>query len=232
MTQQLLCTLEQKKLLSEDSPSIELENAGWGLEHGMQVADDYEMLFSQVYDPWGKLKIGWEINHILHALGVSPHTGEGRFFLPEAEITSVMAWLQKSYGHSPATLAMEWVACNLMAPGLQGKIGSVHLSDCAMKTVEYFRNGILCAPYIDNLWSMEDPEDRINYGWRMVLDYYDTHIPLGTGILPQKGMRELLQKLRDKNEGIVCLHELKASKPLVPALEGQMEYLGLRGGAV
>ena len=61
MTQQLLCELEDRGLLTDESPNIELENAGWGLEHGVQVADDYRFVFSQVYDPRNKLKIGWEI---------------------------------------------------------------------------------------------------------------------------------------------------------------------------
>lgn len=33
MTQQLLCELEDRGLLTDESPNIELENAGWGLEH-------------------------------------------------------------------------------------------------------------------------------------------------------------------------------------------------------
>lgn len=230
MTQQLLCTLQERGLLTENSPQIELENAGWGLEHGVQVANDYEMVFSQVDDPYHKLKIGWEINHLLHALGCDPITGEGRFFLPAEEISNEMAWLQKSFGHSPEKLAIEWISCNLLAPGLQGKIGSLHLSDCAMKTVEYFRNGILCTPFIDKLWALEDLEDRINYGWQYVLDYYDTHIPLGEGIVPQEGMRNLLWKLLEQNPDLVILHELKASKPLESDLVQQLDFLGIQEG--
>lgn len=192
MTQQLLCELEDSGLLTDESPNIELENAGWGLEHGVQVADDYRFVFSQVYDPRNKLKIGWEINHILHALGCSEVTGDGRFFLPEAEITPDMAWLEASYGHNPQKLAMEWVAYNLLAPDLQGRIGSVHLSDCKMKTVEYFRNGILGSPFLEKMEAMETVEERFYYGWQMVLDYYDSHVPLGTGILPEQGMKEML----------------------------------------
>ena len=58
MLQHFLNELLDRGLIGPDSPQIELENAGWGLEHGMQTAEDYAMLYRQIYDPFHKVKLG------------------------------------------------------------------------------------------------------------------------------------------------------------------------------
>ena len=58
-------------LMTENSPQIEVENAGWGLEYGLQTAEDFAKMFHQLYDPFDKVRIGWDINHLLHAIGFS-----------------------------------------------------------------------------------------------------------------------------------------------------------------
>jgi hypothetical protein len=56
MTQQFVSILTERELITSHSPQIELENAGWGLEYGVQTAADYRALFSQVYDPYTPYK--------------------------------------------------------------------------------------------------------------------------------------------------------------------------------
>ena len=51
MIQRLLNELDARNLLTENSPRIELENAGYGLEYGMQDAPDAAFVLDQLCDP-------------------------------------------------------------------------------------------------------------------------------------------------------------------------------------
>lgn len=224
MAQQLLCVLEERDLLDESSPVIELENAGWGLEFGTQTNEDFRMLFGQLHDPREKAKIGWEINHLLHAVGCDPD-GNARFMLPDCEITPAMEAIRQEWGHDPQQFAMKWVESNVLDQALAPKINALHLSDCAMKEVEFFRNGKLQPPYFEEQLALESAAEKEDYGVNIVLCAYDSHIPLGTGPLPRDGMRALIAALQRVNPGLVLLHELKNSVPLRPALETQLAFL-------
>lgn len=225
MLQHFLCALLDRGLLTPDSPQIELENAGWGLEHGMQTAEDYVMLCSQIYDPLHKVRLGWDVNHLLHALGSDPGSGKARFFLPAAEITPGMSVLEGQYGHDPALLATKWLEHNLLHPGLAGKVGSVHLSDCGLKETEYFTNGRFNGVYYETIRSLPSWEDREEYGVNVVLSKYDSHLVLGTGVLAPGQVKELLGALSGHSPEYVILHELKNSTDLETDLRQQLDCI-------
>ena len=98
LTQQFLRVLDDHGLTDDSSPVIELENAGWGLEFGAQTADDFAEVFAKVYDPAGRLRLGWDLNHLLHAVGLAD--GTGVFLLPDAELTPSMRDLERTSGGS------------------------------------------------------------------------------------------------------------------------------------
>lgn len=231
MVQTLLVYLEEKHLLSADSPIIELENAGWGLEYGAQRSEDFAEIFSQLYDPYDKVRLGWDINHLLHAIGRGENEGEARFMLQDFEITPKMAELERVYGAEPKTFAMKWIESNLMDPAVSNKTNCLHLSDCLLKEVEYFRNGRLQGEYGDKIDAIEDREEKSDYGVGIVLGMYDSHVPMGgDGVILADDMKRMIQQLAEKNDGFVLLHELKNSKPILPALEAQLAFLGIESG--
>jgi hypothetical protein len=226
MVQTFLMYLEEKKLLTENSPLIELENAGWGLEYGAQTSEDFAAILEQIYDPSNKVRIGWDINHLLHAMGWNEKKDGACFMLQDFEITPKMAELQRLYGSDPKKFAMKWIESNLLHPAVIDKTNCLHLSDCKLKEVEYFRNGRLQFSFGEKIDSLSTRDEKSDYGVGIVLDKYDSHIPMGRGVLLAEEMKKLMAELKNKNDTFVLLHELKNSRPLVPDLEAQLAFLG------
>lgn len=227
ITVRFLAALDAEGLLSPDAPRIELENAGWGLEYGAQTARDFSDLLRQVSDPYQKLRVAWDVNHLLHAVGQRDR--QGMFFLPEDEITEEMGFLQAEYGADPQLFAAKWLEQNLLAPELRGKVACVHLSDCAMKSQRFFSRGKLEEPWYSQLTACPDWDSKEHYGEQMVLGHYDSHLPLGTGILTGGAVVPLLRRLEAENPGFSLLHELKNSGDLPLDLARQRNAL-LEGG--
>lgn len=227
MIQNLLNILTQKGLLTPASPSIEVENAGWGLEYGLQTAEDFEEMFRQLYDSMDKVRIGWDLNHLLHAIGYNEKDQRAEFFLTEQEITSEMEALSQAFGNGQQLLAEKWLEKNLLARSIAGKIGSLHISDCKMKHIAYFKNGRLIGPYYEEIRSLGNWEEMEEYGVQIVLDKYDSHEILSEGILSGVILRNLLQKIQTVNPEIVLLHELKNSKNQLCAVNKQLTELGI-----
>lgn len=225
MIQNLLNVLTEKGLLTDKSPSIEVENAGWGLEYGLQTAEDFEEMFRQLYDPMDKVRIGWDINHLLHAIGFNEKDQRAEFFLTEEEITPDMETLSQTYGNSQQLFAEEWLKKNLLARSIIGKIGSLHVSDCKMKRIAYFKNGRLMGPYYEGIKSLETWDEMEDYGVGIVLDQYDSHEILSEGILSGVILRRLLQKIQAANPKVVLLHELKNRKDQIFAVNKQLSEL-------
>lgn len=223
MLQHFLNALSDRGLIDAHTPQIELENAGWGLEHGMQTAGDYAMLYSQIFDPFHKVKLGWDINHLLHALG-SDDTG-ARFFLPDLEITPEMAEIQQEYGHDPRLFAVKWLEHNILDPKLAGKTGSIHLSDCGLKKTQYFTNGMLTGTYYQEISALKTWDQREEYGVGIVLSEYDNHLVLGTGALDPGLMKEMISALAVHSPECVILHELKNSTDLEHDLKRQLDCI-------
>lgn len=223
MTGKLLEELDKQGLLTADSPRIELENAGWGLEYGVQTAEDFSVLFQQVRDPMGKLCVAWDINHLLHAIGV--RDGKAMFFLPEEELTPAMQALQAEYGGNSTDFAARWVAHNLFAPELAGKIACVQLSDCAAKAHQFFTRGWLEYPWRSQLEDCADRSEMEHFGEQLVLTHYDSHVPLGQGVLPGDEMWEMLRRLAEQHPDFALLHELKNSADLAADLAMQRSSL-------
>ena len=194
MLQRFVNSLLEKKLLTADSPVIELENAGWGLEHGVQTAEDYAFVLEQIYDPFDRLRVGWEVNHLLHAVG-KMSDGSVRFFLPEEELTEDMRRLEQEEGKYPRAFAHSWVRRNLLHPALRGKVAAVHLSDCKWKSEEYFRNGLLAEPWLSGIQALETWDEKEEYGVKIVLGQYDSHEVLGDGALNGGDMAAILAQL-------------------------------------
>lgn len=206
--------LEGEGLLTEDAPLIELENAGWGLEYGAQRADDFVRVLEGVEDPHGKLRVSWDVNHLLHAVGK-----EG-FLLPGEEITAEMAALPQGPG-----LAQAWLEQNLLDRQLLGRVGSVHLSDRPVTGTMYFCRGKLASPWYEELSALPTGEEQEAYGVDIVLGAYDSHTPLGGGYLQGTQVRRLLDALAEENEGFAVLHELKNSKDIYADLTAQRAAL-------
>lgn len=227
MLQRFLVYLEEKGLMDDASPVIELENAGWGLEYGAQRHEDFEEVFAQLYDPYDKVRVAWDINHLLHAAGLHPETGKACFMLQDFEITPWMRGLEKNYADDPGAFAMNWLRANILAEGLRGKVNCLHVSDCFLKTTEYFRNGRLQGIYGEEIDKRVGRESKEEYGLAIVLGKYDSHVPLGTdgGVVNCKELMEMIRQLKRDNPEFVILHELKNSKPLFGDLRRQMENL-------
>lgn len=225
--QRFVNLLLQKNLISSESPTIEIENAGWGLEHGIQSAEDYAMLYDQLFDPYNKVKISWDVNHLLHALGLDRATGRARFFLPDSEITPSMMALQSQYGDFPEKLCQKWIEYNILFPKLRDRIGAIHISDCALKEDEHFTNGVLTGEAYEHICSLATWKERESYGVNIVLSEYDSHLVLGTGILQPQMIQEMILELHRSNSDFVLLHELKNSSNIQADLHAQMLALNL-----
>lgn len=227
MIQRLLNELGARNLLDESSPRIELENAGYGLEYGMQDAPDAAFILSQLYDPHHKVCLAWEINHLLHATGVDPQTGLGIFMLPDDEKTDAMRRIEACELDAQG-LCTAWVLENLLDPRIVQHVGAVHLSDCVAKDIGYFVRGRLIEPWGSELDALPSWEAMEEYGVRIVLDDYDSHVPMGTkGSLDVQRIREALFTLANQNDDFVILHELKNETDILKAVVQQQAVMNL-----
>lgn len=218
LTQQFLRALDQRGLLDEHSPVIELENAGWGLEFGAQTADDFVRVFERVYDRANRLRLGWDLNHLMHAVGLAG--GRGAFLLPDVEITPAMHEIEREAAGDIASLAARWIEQNVLDPRLIDRVSAIHLSDCPAKEVEYFSNGKLDAAYVtDGSW-----EEQQDEGLRIVLAHYDNHVCLGDGVLDPGTVRGLINALAARHP-LSVLHELKNAGDVWAELDRQRERL-------
>ncbi|HBR03575.1 MAG TPA: hypothetical protein DD738_13305, partial [Ruminiclostridium sp.] len=146
--------------------------------------------------PYHKIKIAWEINHLLHAVGCNPQTNQGEFFLPPNEITPDMRILMDQYKKNPPVFAQKWLEHEICDPLLIDKIGSIHLADNKLKMVRYFKNGLLQGEYYEKISSLATWEEKENYGVDIVLREYDNHLVFGTGILTSEFFHSLLEKIK------------------------------------
>ncbi|MBK0418707.1 hypothetical protein JD276_06615 [Leucobacter sp. CSA1] len=214
LVQRFLRVLDDHGLVDEDSPIIELENAGWGLEFGAQTADDFAEVLARVYDRTGRLRIGWDLNHLLHATGTSG--GRGAFLLPEAELTPSMREIEEQADGDIEVLSAMWIRRNVLDARLVDRVSAIHLSDCTPKDFEYFRNGVL-----DEAYAVEGGrEAQQEEGLRIVLDHYDNHVPLGDGVLGGSDVRDMLASIAERHE-LMLLHELKNSSDVWAELDRQ-----------
>lgn len=218
LVQRFLRTLEEHGLLETDAPVIELENAGWGLEFGAQTADDFVEVFAKVHDPRNRLRLGWDLNHLLHAIGLA--NGAGAFLLPEAELTPAMAELELRAAGDIRTLAAEWIERNVLDACLIDRVSAIHVSDCPAKEVEYFRNGLLEASHaIEGDW-----DERQAEGLRIVLEHYDNHVCVGDGVLDPDHVRGLIERIAARHP-LMVLHELKNASDVWSEAERQRARL-------
>lgn len=218
LTDRLLRELEEFELITEESPLIELENAGWGLEFGAQTADDFSRVFGSAHDPLNRLRLGWDLNHLLHATGVED--GNAVFLLPAEEISPAMAKIQHEAAGDLAALSHMWITENILDPRLIDRVSALHLSDCPAKEAEYFRNGLLEEGHrIAGDW-----EERQAEGLRVVLEHYDNHVVLGRGVLDPAAIRHLIKQIADR-QPLTVLHELKNESDVWAALDQQREAL-------
>lgn len=225
MIQNFLNILMEKRMLTDTSPIIEVENAGWGLEYGIQSAKDFEEVFHQLYDPYQKVRIGWDINHLLHAIGFDKKNQEADFFLTDEEISDDMRNMRLRFKENPEIFTEKWLEENLLDKEIRGKIGSLHISDCAMKSIAYFKNGRLIGHYYDELQRLSTWEEMEEYGVHIVLSEYDSHVVLGEGILNGSWMSQLIKRVKAENPDLVLLHELKNSYDQEEALIHQLKAL-------
>ncbi|MEV3871288.1 hypothetical protein [Streptomyces sp. NPDC049906] len=218
LTQRFLRELEDRGLISESSPVIELENAGWGLEFGAQTADDFVEFLAKVHDPAHRLRLGWDLNHLLHAVGLSD--GGAAFLLPDAEVTPRMRELERRAAGSVRDLSTAWIAQNVLDERLLDRVSALHVSDCPAKEVEYFRNGVL-----DRAHAVDgDRATRQEAGLRIVLDHYDNHVCLGDGVLDPAEVRLLVDTLAARHP-LMVLHELKNAPDVWAELDRQRARL-------
>lgn len=225
MIQNLLNLLTDCGLITADSPLIEIENAGFGLEYGIQTAEDYQFLFKQLYDPLDKVRIGWDTNHLLHALGYDSETQRARFFLTEQEITPEMRSLEHEFGSDSALLAEKWLSYNILHPKTVSRTGSLQLSDCVMKRENYFVNGRLKEPYYHEITNLKTWGEKENYGVEIVLSKYDSHEILGEGCLNPKNVYGIIEQMNNAVPDAVLLHELKNSPDMRKAVRKQKEEI-------
>ena len=202
LTQRFLRELDDRGLLAADTPIIELENAGWGLEFGAQTADDFSYVLNQVQDTHGRLRIGWDLNHLLHATGL--RDGVGAFLLPENEITPDMRRIEREAQGDLGALSHAWIRHNVCDARLFGKVAALHLSDCTPKSEEFFRNGELQGTHAVT----GDRETQSAEGLRIVLAHYDNHVVTGDGVLDPAVLNSIITECAVAG-GVAVLHELK-----------------------
>lgn len=225
ITQRLMNSLLAQGAVDETTPLIELENAGWGLEFGTQTPADYLTLFNEIYDPFNRLRICWDLNHLLHAVNVDSD-GSASFALEPFEIDSGMRALAHRATENPKfDLMDEWLRFCLLDPQTRGRIGSISISDCNRRDADYFRNGLLREPELSTLRALTTVEAQEDYGVRIVLEHYDSHLPLGTGVLNPEKVGKILQQLLEVNPNVVVLHELKNSHEVFADTAAQIDLL-------
>lgn len=210
MVQRFLNALLAAGLVSKVSPRIELENAGWGLEYGIQTPSDYVALFAEVYDPYGLLRICWDVNHLLHALVVCD--GRVQFAMPPHERDANMTFLaQQAETDAEFDLVQAWIEHCILAPDLLRRLGCVSVSDCVRVDANYFVGGRLRSPEFAELVGLQTVAQQEEYGVRIVLAHYDSHLPVGQGLATVARMREVLAAVGRECPDVVVLHELKNS---------------------
>ncbi|MEY4668919.1 MAG: hypothetical protein RL518_1618 [Pseudomonadota bacterium] len=229
-------------------PTIGIENAGWGLEYGIQTADDYRRLFrylEKVNAPLRELvTIDWDFNHLLHPLG-RDKSGRASFMLPEEERSDQMRALERARGELPGALAAEWIRVNVFAEDLVSRVRCIHLSDSSWKDHAIFARCQAVGPYLDQLREERNPEARAALGEELVVSRYDNHLHLGSpeGMLESEHigpvLRAILKEVEDRVQKgaaqfpLRILHELKGypyqiesgDRPQERALQAQVEFL-------
>ena len=218
VTQRFLRELDDRGLLNDASPVIELENAGWGLEFGAQTADDFSYVLGQVQDTYGRLRIGWDLNHLLHATGL--REGRGVFLLPDSEITPEMQRIEREAQGDLGRLSHDWIWHNVGDERLIERVAGLHLSDCTPKTEEFFRNGELQGEHAVS----GDRETQSEEGLRIVLAHYDNHVVTGDGVLNPALIHEVVAECAAAG-GVAVLHELKNADDLWGDIARQRELL-------
>ena len=161
----------------------------------------------------------------MHAIGLSEKEQRAEFFLIDSEMTEEMRELQNKYGNIQQILAQKWLEKNLLNRSVISKVGSLHVSDCRMKKIQYFKNGLLIGKYNEAMQSLENWDDMEEYGVRIVLKEYDSKEILTEGILSGVIMRKFLARLQETTPDFVLLHELKNSKEQLQALKKQRAEL-------
>jgi hypothetical protein len=229
-------------------PTIGIENAGWGLEYGIQTAYDYRRLFQYLEEVDAPLReyvtIDWDFNHLLHPLG-RDESGHASFMLPEEERSDDMRALERSFGETPGALAAEWVRLNVLAEDLVPRTRCIHLSDSAWKDHAVFARCQAVGAYLEMLRVECNPEVRASLGEELVVTRYDNHLHLGSpeGMLKGKYIAPVLQAISAKAKGraakgtaqlpLRILHELKGypyeagsgDRPQEQAVRAQVEFL-------
>ena len=237
-------------LLSQDRglPTIGIENAGWGLEYGIQTADDYRRLFRYLEEAQAPLRhlvtIDWDFNHLLHPL-CRDESGRGSFALPEEERSDEMRALERSLRDTPSALAAEWIGTNVLAKDLLPRVRCVHLSDSSWKTHPIFARCQAVGDYLTSLARESDPEARAALGEELVVTRYDNHLHMGNdaGMLERLRIAPILQALASERRArlssqeslytLRILHELKGypyqdragDRPQEQALTAQVQFV-------
>jgi hypothetical protein len=192
------------KGLANNGPIIEVENAGFGLETGVQTAEDYIYLFSKIKNK-SNIKVGWDTNHLLHAVGLK--NNKAFFLLAEKDKTMLMRQLEKEYSDDPSSFFNEWIEQNLLNDQLLPFLGSIHLSDLQPISEPIFINGQLTSKYIGEIKRLKSPVEQEEYGANLVLTHYDSHLPIGASPV---NFRNIIDKVVNTTNGkISILHELK-----------------------
>jgi hypothetical protein len=210
-------------LLSGDQslPTIGIENAGWGLEYGIQTAQDFRLLFERLEEVKAPLRdlvmIDWDFNHLLHALGRNS-SGQASFMLPEEERTEEMKALETMLGSNSAALAAEWIRANVLSEGLLGRVRCIHISDSSWKSAPIFARCQALGDHLHKLMNEQDPDARASLGENLVVNYYDNHLHLGSsqGLLEREHIAPVFQALAQARAArskpqypLLILHELK-----------------------
>lgn len=201
----LLRKLEEKDLLKK-GPLIEIENAGFCLEYGVQTAADFEIVFQHINDMRRKVRIAWDINHLLHAIGFDGKNMLTKFFLTKAEKTLRMEEIEAEYGSDQQAFINEWLELNILHPSLLSKINALHLSDSDLRTETIFENGQLTEKYLSEILTFSNDEEKEAYGAKIVGTYFDSHIPVGPN---KSSIVSILRKILRVNSGINLMHEIK-----------------------
>lgn len=223
---ELLSRLAKKGLL-QGGPKIEIENAGFGLETGVQTAEDYVYLFSRIKNK-KNVGIGWDTNHLLHAVGYDPDNKKAYFLLDEKDKTRMMKDLEEKYGDAPERFFQEWIEHNLLNETTLPLVSSIHVSDLKPLVNPIFLNGPLTGKYFEEISELSDPVKQEDYGAGLVLKYYDSHLPIGESSVNFPQAINLVIKTVPQN--LSLLHELKNSGLDFEAYKNQFKALGLLGG--
>lgn len=218
---ELLKKLKENQLL-ENGPIIEIENAGFCLEYGVQTAQDFEIVFSNINDEYEKVRVAWDINHLFHAIGMDT-TGHAKFMLSDLEITSEMKELESTYGSTPQIFVEKWLELNLLYPPLLAKVRTLHISDCILRTEIIFKNGQLTTDYLEKITKLQTEQAKEEFGANLVKTYFDSHIPVGPNAL---SIISVVRSILKANPNINLYHEFKDGKKLAE-FQGQLEVLGI-----